>query len=166
MRKYVLIATAIIFVSGVSLYFILGGNAAPVLTLENKPLQVVYGELFEGRPSEQRLEALSIDARERSKETGHELVVISYDQDQAPLKQFIGTLNGPKTSANLDAIEIPAGQYITAEIKAHNLVMPRPDDIKVLAGEFAGNKGLQPVLKVSYEVYKGDSSLTILFQCL
>ena len=154
-----------VFISN-SRYLILGGNAEPVFSLENRPLQVVYGELFEGRPSEQRLEALFIDARERSKETGHELVVISYDQDQTPLKQFIGTLNGPKTSTSLDSVWIPAGEYIATEIKAHNLVMPRPDDIKILAEEFAVNKGLQPALEVSYEVYKGNSSLTILFQCL
>ncbi|MEM6525398.1 MAG: hypothetical protein AAGF85_03600 [Bacteroidota bacterium] len=165
MKKYVLIGASLVCITGISLYFVLGGNAELIFLVEDQQEQVIYGELFQGRPSEPRLEALFIKARDRSKETGRNLMIVTYDQDSVPLKQFIGTLQGPRDTKGLDTLILPAGKYITIEIKSHNLVMPRPDEIREAAEDFALKQNLKIQTKLSYEGYEGDSAMVVWFRC-
>ena len=166
MRKYVLIVASIVLVAGAILYLLLGGTSELVFKLEERPEEVIYGQLFEGRPTEQRLEALFIDTRERSKEINQPLVVVNYEQDSVPLKQFIGTMGNPKRSANLEALKMPSGKYVSTKIESHSLVMPRPDEIREAAENFADLEGVKLNPKESYEIYKGDSALVVMFWCL
>lgn len=169
MKRYLIITTSIILITGVSLYFGLGGNNDLSFQIVELPARTVYGELFEGRPTEQKLEALFVDSRERSQESGLPLAVINYEQtdQKRHLRQFIGTINGPRRSTTLAVVELPAGKYVSAEISSHTLVMPRPDEIKEAATEFTESKGLQIVSGISYEIYEDEhSNLVVMFQCL
>lgn len=166
MRKYLVIATSIIFIGAISLYYGLGGSNELIFEVVELPAQKVYGESFEGRPRDPKLEALFVDTRGRSQENLLELVVINTDTPEKDnISQFIGTLNGP-TSSTLDIVEIPDGRFVVTKISSHNLVMPSPEDIRDVAVEFASRQSIELITETSYEFYKGDSVLVVMFQSL
>ncbi|MEM7108137.1 MAG: hypothetical protein AAF519_07910 [Bacteroidota bacterium] len=165
MKRYVLAVAAVILIGGFSLYLKLGGHGDLIFLIEARQEQIIYGELFEGRPTEQRLEDLFMNARERSIETGKNLVVVNYDQDSVPLKQFIGTLQGPEDGKSRVQLKLAAGNYVLMEIRSDNLIMPTPDDIQSAAEKFATANGHKIKSELSYEMYQGDSVLIVMFRC-
>lgn len=166
MVKKIVIAALIILVVGTT-YLFLGGGEKLEFKVEDKPAFYIAGSDYIGSYKGEELERIFFEARKKSKATQSDLVVLNYDNDslrKGLIHQLIGIeySNFPADSNSTEIVEMRSGKYIVTTIKAHNLVMPKPESVRNQAVRFAAALGLQPE-NVSIEIYHDERSLEILF---
>lgn len=148
-------------------YFWLGGSQELSFQLEEKDDMFILGKEYTGPYNGNSLEALFFEAKEEAKKAQSELTIINYNTDSlkdSHVHQFIGTLSfkRPADVAGKQIIKIEAGKIITTLIDAHNFVMPKPEDVRRKAKQFADAQGVA-LASESIEVYRNERELTILF---
>ncbi len=171
MKKYSLITFSVVVLVAVIVYYRLGGGAPVQLSITERSQHWAIGEHFEGHPNDPKLEELFVRSRDHAVAEGRYLIVINYKTEDKGnrIKQFIGVVQDqspPELEEGLSVVELPKGKYVKAELSAHNFVMPRPDEVKDQALEFAAEREIQIETNVSYEVYESDRKLIILFYSL
>ena len=167
MKKYSLITFAVIVVVAAVVFFQLGGaEPIPFRLVEREPAYVV-GHHFEGIPNDEELEKLFFTARDRATAEGLDLMVINYPAgtQENRVKQFIGVVQRDTVdrAQGTSVVQLPGGTYIEANVAAHNFVMPKPAEVKERALEFAQKQEKKLEAGISYEIYKGERELLILF---
>lgn len=167
MKKYSLITFSVIVVIAVVIFFQLGGAEPVQFRLVQREPAYAVGHHFEGFPNDKKLEELFFAARDRATTEGLDLMVINYPASiqENRVKQFIGvvqrdTANRPQGTS---IEQLLGGTYVEAQVIAHNFVMPKPGEVKEQALEFAQKQEVKLEAGISYEIYKGERELLILF---
>lgn len=166
-RKYVITAL-LIFIILLSFYYYLGGFNRVEISLVTAEPYVIAGYAYEGRYDEDQLEDLFFKVREYTEQGlfPGTITVVNYDlldENQDSIQQLIGIrLEGNPLSMpdslTIDTIE--AGRVVRAEIRAHPLVMPRPDKINQQIIDFARVQGLK-LQDLTIERYVSQNSIVI-----
>lgn len=172
MHKKVILGTSLIFVVLVVLviYSRLGGLDEVAFETIGKTEYVLYGQAFEGRYSENKLEKLFFETKEVLERDFPEqsLVVISYPHEDArdgQVKQFVGipvdgaALNLP---SSWERREISFDKGIRAIITAHNLAMPKPEKVRAVVEEQAADQGWR-LADYSLEIYHSERQMVVEF---
>lgn len=156
----------IIIVAAVG-FFSLGGGQRLVFEIEDSPTFYIVGEDFYGSYNSNKLEALFFSAQQRSAELETSLVVLNYKSDtlsEGKIHQLIGIMSDqmPAEGDTSNVMVMGQGKYLTTMINAHNLVMPKPEEVREQATEFASKQNLRPD-DLSIEIYKNERDLRIMF---
>lgn len=164
MKKYIIISLVVLAVVLTWFYIFLGGTEKLSFTIEKNTF-IVNGQHVRARYSDSAIEALFFQARDvAEKEASLDLAVINYAAPTDTVDQVIGVVSRSKiaqTFDNLDRKEQLAGTFIKAVINAHNLVMPKPEEVKEQASNFAKEKGLNIDERYTLEVYKNERDLEV-----
>ena len=165
MKKLIAPAIVIIVIAALT-YFLLGGSEEIHFEYSQLPSMHITGQYVEGKYNSKEVENAFYQAKNMLTKThGDKLVVVNYPSDSIGfVKQFIGVLNTDNISApaDMDSRTFTKGGYVTTVIQSHNLVMPKPADIRNKAYVFAQGKNLQ-LEEVSIEMYFNDRELKIAF---
>ena len=156
----ILLSTIIV----IAVYFGLGGAEPLVFEKETKTVLKVYGQPFQGKYKDPRIEKLFVEARQFAIDNEDAtLAIINYDTtDEDSVKQFIGFISDKDYSQMF--VEMKEVTFVKAKINSHNLVMPRPDKVLEEATDFAEQNGLK-LDDLSIEIYYKESDLEVLFPC-
>ena len=150
------------------IYYQLGGAEPVQLRIVERQQMYVFGQHFEGFPNDKKLEEIFFAARDRAIAEKLDLMVINYPikEQENKVKQFVGVVRPGRAAGSeegLDVVPLPQGVYVEAQVRAHNFVMPQPEEVKEQAAKFAQEKKLELETGISYEIYKSDRELVILF---
>ncbi len=92
-----------------------------------------------------------------------DLAIISYPAAKDSLHQIIGVVSGEQVELpEMEYVEELNGNYLEAIITAHNLVMPKPNEVMDKAKAFASANNLKIDPKRSIDIYQGERSLRVL----
>ena len=172
MHKKVILGTSLIFIVLVVLviYSRLGGLDEVDFATIGKTEYVLYGRVFEGRYSDNKLEELFFETKEILERDfpQQSLMVISYPHEGARdglVKQFVG-ISTEGVAINLPSSwerrEISFNKGIRAIITAHNLAMPKPEKVRAKAGERAAEQDWQ-LADYSLEIYQSERQMVVEF---
>ncbi|UII22384.1 hypothetical protein [Fulvivirga ligni] len=169
MVKKILPIVVVIVVIGAVGYYLLGGGESIQFEIREYPDLHVTGKEFLGKYNDGAVKDLFFEAKQISESReGCDVTVIHYETPelQDSVRQFIG-VSSPDSSFvsgkafnEVRSFEKPT--MLKAVITAHNFVMPRPEEVKSKASEYAKEKGYE-LEGYSIEVYKGTRDLEILF---
>ncbi len=123
------------------------------------------GNEYHGLYNNPETEKLFLSAREASNNaTFAELAIISYPSGKDSLHQIIGIVSEKPLEPNdMKYAEELRGRYLETIITAHNIVMPKPNEVIEKAKEFALENNLSLDDRRSIDIYHGDRSLRVLF---
>jgi hypothetical protein len=165
MLKYFKFLVALLFFGVVVtfIYFQLGGGKSLKFEIITKDV-TIYGQPFKGKYNDPKIGTLFADAKNQViSHPDESLVIVNYISTHPDsVKQFIGFVSDKKY--NLPNIEMKEVTFVTTEIKAHNLVMPKPEEVRNNAAKFANNNRLQ-LDSFSIELYHEERNLEIIFPC-
>lgn len=166
MKKILPIVITIILVAAGYYYFKLGGTEDIQFQFvegENITIQAVH---YEGRYSSNELEEIFVKMRDLSLEKELPLVVVNEgsDTEARELSQWIGVMlnEGDTVAEGLIFRNFSNINAVETVINAHNMVMPRPEDVLEKATEFAQSDGLT-LSEFTIEIYYKEDSLKVLF---
>lgn len=165
---YVLIFSGLIAFVG---YYYFGGFEEPELQVVEVNNYHLAGKHFKGILSNKELEKIFFEVRsqyDKGTPAGTFAIVILKEPETAKdtVEQFIGIiLEKPADELPLPAkwetLTIEADKAVRSTIRSHNLVMPKPHEIKVELREFARAHKLQPDTTITIEKYLGERHLEI-----
>jgi hypothetical protein len=147
MRKYVIVGVILMTVVLSYFYFQLGGVSDIEKSVEQVDGYQLVGKSFKGKYNGLGLEAVFFQAKELS----DQIVIVNYPMEGDSIEDgFVNQLIGAKV-ANTPSI-LPDGfsevlinstRVVRATIDAHNLVMPKPNEIEEALREFAKEQNLK-----------------------
>lgn len=148
-------------------YFWLGGGQNLEFQIVEKSEFYILGYDYTGSYKNPKLEKIFYTAREESKSSQSDLMVINYDHDtldESHIHQLIGVVSNKSDDVRDEKkmIKLESGKYIQTVINAHNLVMPKPEDVREQAEKIAVQNRLE-ISNISIEVYKGERELVIMY---
>lgn len=163
MIKKVIIPLIIIGIAGVWIYQYLGGFDKILFNKTTISLNF-HGNEYIGLYNNPETENLFLKARDIAlKNPNADLAIISYPSAKDSLHQIIGVvLEGKADLAEMDYTEELKGEYLAATITAHNLVMPKPNEVLDRAQKYASENNLSIDPQRSIDIYQGDRSLRVL----
>ncbi|MGW8122321.1 hypothetical protein ACV07N_06630 [Roseivirga echinicomitans] len=154
MRKYFLIALAVLVIGGGAGYVYLGGLNSVEYTVEDVTDYHVVGRMFLGEGDAKEIEDYFFEAKEFAigGTIDGELTILHYNDTtltNKDIKLFIGVLlNNSADTLDLPAgyslVKVPAQRTIRATIIANNAVIPGPTTIEARLKEKAEETGLSP----------------------
>lgn len=153
----------VIVIAVVWFYQYLGGFDK--LTFQETKINLYFqGNEYHGLYNNPETEKLFLSAREAAVNTSNaELAIMSYPSKKDSLHQIIGIVSEePKESADMKYSERLTGRFLETTITAHNLVMPKPNEVIDKAQEFASKNDLTIDAKRSIDIYQGERSLKVL----
>jgi hypothetical protein len=164
MRKYVILA--VILMTGVLSYFYfqLGGVSDIEKTVEVVNNYKLVGSSFKGKYNGLKLESMFTEARA----LGEQLVIVNYPlQGDSTEDGFVHQLIGTQVVEVPDDIpegfsvqELKISKVVRASIDAHNLVMPKPNEIEEVLRMFAKEQNLN-LEGYTIERYLSDRELVV-----
>lgn len=163
MIKKVVIPLIIIGIVGVWVYQYLGGFDKVSFSKTTISLNF-YGSEYQGLYNSPKTERLFMAARDAALDNPHaDLAIISYPAAKDSLYQIIGVVSGEQVELpEMGYVEELNGNYLEATITAHNLVMPKPNEVMDKAKAFATANNLKIDPKRSIDIYQGERSLRVL----
>jgi len=164
MKKYIIISLVVLGVVLTWFYIFLGGTEKLSFTVESG-IFWVKGEHIRARYSDSKIEDLFFQARGIAEsDQALDLAVINYMAPTDTVDQVIGIVSPIEISHSiekLDTEEKLQGKFIKATINAHNLVMPKPEEVKGQAAVFAKDNNLSIDERYTLEVYKNERDLEV-----
>tara|TARA_R110001592_G_scaffold31788_1_gene111713 strand:- start:577 stop:1107 length:531 start_codon:yes stop_codon:yes gene_type:complete len=152
MKKYILIALAILVIGGGASYVYLGGLNSVEFTVENVNDYHLVGRMFQGQADAKEIEDYFFEAKDFAigGTIDGELTILHYNDTtlaKKEIKLFIGVLlNNSADTLDLPVgytlVKVPAQQTIRATILANNAVIPGPETIEARLKEKAEETGL------------------------
>jgi hypothetical protein len=149
-RKYLFTAIIILIIL-LGIYYYLGGfNEARISTVEDETY-VVAGYRYDGPYNEDQLNELFFRIREYTESGQYPgvITVVNYGMPKTgrdSIRQLIGIrLEGDplRIPDSLTVDTLSASRVLRAELVAHPLTMPRPDEIDALLRQHAEQEGLR-----------------------
>lgn len=165
---FVLLLTAVITLAG---YYYFGGFEAREQQLVKVSDYHFAGKPFKGTLKDERLEEIFYEVRQQfdkgSPEGIFTIVVLKEPETQKDtLEQFIGILVREPIAENTlpagwETFTVPAEQAVRNTIRSHNLVMPKPQEIREEIQAFAREQNLSLMEGIVVEKYLGERHLEI-----
>jgi len=122
------------------------------------------GRVYQGLYNSPKTEQFFLSAREVATSAADiDLAIISYPSAKDSLHQIIGVISdSPIDNAEMPYAEEIKGEYLETIITAHNLVMPKPNEVIEAADEYASSNNLKIDPTRSIDIYQGERSLRVL----
>lgn len=155
------VAGAIILASSIIYYFLGGFN--PVIFKTDADSMTIYGQSFEGKYDDARLEEYFLEAKENTTTNkNNKLVVIDYFLDSKDsVKQFIGVIS-QDTSLALPTLKFKDVTFVKGTITCHPYVRPHPRSVREMAEEYAIDNSLK-LNAFSIEFYDAKEEIEVWF---
>ncbi|WP_421976934.1 hypothetical protein [Roseivirga seohaensis] len=170
MKKYVIIALAVVVMGLGVLYVYLGGLNSIEYTVENVDNYHLVGRMFQGKADAKEIEDYFFEAKDFAigGTIDGELTILHYNDTtlaKKEIKLFIGVLlNNAADTLDLPAgyalVKVPAQKTIRATILANNAVIPGPETIEAKLKEKAEETGLIPQ-SFTIEKYLSETEMEI-----
>lgn len=169
--KYIL---SVLILSGiialVGYYYFGGFNKRELEVVEVDDYHFI-GKMYQGKLQDKKLEETFYEVRqqyEKKEPAGTFAIVVLQEPETGKdsVEQFIGILTGAPVAENTlpsgwENYTVEAGQAVRSTIRAHNLVMAKPNIIKEEIAQFAAEKGLSLQPNITIEKYLGDRHLEV-----
>ncbi|MTI20106.1 hypothetical protein E1176_03665 [Fulvivirga sp. RKSG066] len=166
MKKVLIVVISVLGLLVFSVYYYLGGTEDFVFTQVNKALYL-KGEAFKGSYNDSKIESLFVNARQISTENdGYKLAILSYPMNETKVDQVVGIVSNSEINNDWESFDTSRelnGNFITTTITAHNLVMPKPNEVLEAAQEYAALQDLEIDESYTIEVYEGERKLLVYF---
>lgn len=164
MRKYVILAVILMTTILSYFYFQLGGVNGIQKSVETVNNYSLVAKSFKGKYNSNQLEEIFYTARA----IGDQLIIVNYpllgdSVENGFVHQLIGVQVAeiPETiPSGFQVEELATSKVIRATIDAHNLVMPKPNEIEETLRAFAKGQNLE-LLGYTIERYLSDRELII-----
>lgn len=163
MIKKVIIPLMVIVIAVVWFYQYLGGFDK--VTFNETTISLYFqGNEYQGLYNNPETEKLFLSAREAAVNASNaELAIMSYPSTKDSLHQIIGLVSKePIEATDMIYKEELTGRYLETIITAHNLVMPKPNEVIEKAKGYASKNDLTVDGRRSIDIYQGNRSLRIL----
>lgn len=158
-----------VVITGVFYYWQLGGTSEAKIRTTNDTTLVIYADHFSGIYNMHEVERLFDKAKQNSQKHESVVTIINVGSDERAkyIDQWIGIT--PLNTTQLEAIESTgyttqelSRRFVQATIDAHNAVMPRPQDVREQASDFAiANNLILDTLSI--EMYYSERNLKVYF---
>jgi len=166
-RITIIVITLLIASTLYILYKKLGGDQPIVFDISGQKSFTIVGALYSGNYNDRKVEELFVKARtliENGTLSG-DVAVINYGSDERArmIEQFIGILVETPPATLPEGYEVrtlQAKNVVSTYINMHNLVMPRPEDVREGATNLAKKEGVL-LDSLTVEVYEGESGLRV-----
>ncbi len=169
-KKYILLVVLLSAVIGLGGYYYFGGFTPRQQQLVEVNDYYLVGRHYKGRLDNNALEEIFYEVRSQH-EKGEPSGVLTIVTLKEPLtakdtvEQFIGLLTETPYASPLPAgwerFTLETNRAVRNTIRAHNLVMPKPYEIKEEIQEFANKNNLNLKSDVSIEKYMGERHLEV-----
>ena len=148
------------------------GQSAEDLTFNKRSERklIFHAKYFQGDYNSTELKSLFEEMKELNIKTKLPVSIINLGSDlhARQLFQWVGIFTSADTTAaykELQRVEIEAEGFISTHIDVHNAVMPKPEEVREAALNYALELGMTLDYR-SIEIYYSDTDLEIVFPLL
>jgi len=164
MRKYVILAVLLMTIMLSYFYFQLGGVSDIQKSIVTVDRHMLVAKSFKGKYNSLQIE----DIFYKAKSIGDQLVIVNYPLlGDSTEDGFVYQLIGSQVDAEPNEIpigfkieEVASSKAVRAHIDAHNLVMPKPDEIEDGLRAYAKEQNLT-LVGYTIERYLSDRALVV-----
>ncbi|MBL3654576.1 hypothetical protein [Fulvivirga sediminis] len=172
MLKKIILGILMVALVGSFIFFKLGGGEELEFQVKSYPHLYISGKEYIAKYNDPKMEDLFFEAKEIAEQRGDcDLTVVNYLTPvmKDSVRQFIGVTSADSTIisglAFNDVRTFHNAMFLKTIITAHNLVMPRPEDVREEAKKYADQQGYK-LDNYTIELYKDSRDMEIYFPIL
>ncbi|UII28225.1 hypothetical protein LVD15_07310 [Fulvivirga maritima] len=169
MVKKIILGILTVALVGTFIFFKLGGGETLDFQEKDYPHLYISGKEYVAKYNDPKMEKLFFQAKKIAEQRGDcNLTVVNYLTPvmKDSVRQFIGVTSTDSTiisgMAFNDVRTFHNARFLSTVITAHNLVMPRPEDVREEANNYAEKQGYK-LDEYTIEVYKDSRDMEIYF---